>query len=132
MLHTKCFAALTSAFLPISVVKCPKGEQSSESTVALLDANGTPLAGERGMQASHIAGLEHRTVIDGRFVMPVSLPTRAIVFGGGHVAARPYRPSRASDSAAHCSIAAPNSLNTRACPKRMMSSWAITTTSQRR
>ena len=39
------------------VVKCPEGEQSSESTVALL----------------------------GRFVMPVSLPTRAIVFGGGHV-----------------------------------------------
>lgn len=85
------------------------------------------------MQASLIAGLEHRAVIDGRFVMPVSLPTRAIVFGGGHVGrATPYRPSRASGSAAHCSIAAPNSPSTRACPKRMMPSWAITTTSQRR
>ena len=37
------------------------------------------------MQASLIAGLERRAVIDGRFVMPVSLPARAIVFGGGHV-----------------------------------------------
>ena len=67
------------------VVKCSEGGQSSESTVALLDANGAPLAGERGMQASLIAGLERRAVIDGRFVMPVSLPARAIVFGGGHV-----------------------------------------------
>ena len=66
-------------------VKCPEGGQSSESTVALLDVNGAPLAGERGMQSSLIAGLEHRAVIDGRFVMPVSLPARAIVFGGGHV-----------------------------------------------
>ena len=67
------------------VVECPEGGQSSESAVALLDANGAPLAGEHGMQASLIAGLERRTVIDGRFVMPVSLPVRAIVFGGGHV-----------------------------------------------
>ena len=67
------------------VVECPKGGQSSESAVALLDANGATMAGERGMQASLIAGLERRAVIDGRFVMPVSLPVRAIVFGGGHV-----------------------------------------------
>ena len=67
------------------VVECPEDGQARESNVALLDTKGAPLAGKRGMQASLIAGLERRTVIDGCLVTPVELPVRAIVFGGGHV-----------------------------------------------
>ena len=125
----RCIDQRTPSYL---VVKCPEGEQSRESTVALLDANGAPLAGERGMQASLIAGLEHRAVIDGRFVMPVSLPARAIVFGGGHVGCATV--SALSRVGFCCTLfdCRPEFAQHSRVPKRMMSSWAITKTSQRR
>lgn len=63
------------------------GAFPGKSAVALVGVDGRMLAGSS--EAASCAGLlsssSKRGIVNGYFSMPVSLPTRAVVFGGGHV-----------------------------------------------
>ena len=67
------------------VLGCHEGEASFAGEVALLSFDGAVLAGSCALSGGQLAGVSTRQMVGEYFVMPVVLPTRAIVFGGGHV-----------------------------------------------
>ena len=78
----KCFEQRTPAYLAL---ECREGGSPFKGTVALFDEQGELVAGECSLPGRELVGLKQKRVIDGFFVMPISIPVRAIVFGGGHV-----------------------------------------------
>ena len=78
----RCFEQRTPAYLALSC--CDELPQSGEG-VALLDADGALLAGDGSAPGDRVRGQKGRCVADGWLMLPVPLPVRAVVFGGGHV-----------------------------------------------
>lgn len=78
----KCFEQRTPAYLAL---ECHEGDMPFKGTVALFGSQGELVAGECSLSSKKLVGLKQKRVIDGFFAMPVSIPVRAIVFGGGHV-----------------------------------------------
>ena len=78
----KCFEQRTPAYLAL---ECREGGLPFKGTVALFGSQGELVAGECSLSSKKLVGLKQKCVIDGFFAMPVSIPVRAIVFGGGHV-----------------------------------------------
>lgn len=78
----KCFEQRTPAYLAL---ECREGGSPFKGTVALFDEQGALVAGECNVSGKQLVGLRRKRVVDGYFAMPVSIPVRAIVFGGGHV-----------------------------------------------
>ncbi len=79
-----CFERRSQAFLALS---CPEDEGLFAGAAALIGADGGHIAGESSL-APAIGGVDRRgSVVGDCFAMPVALPVRAIVFGGGHVGA---------------------------------------------
>ena len=75
----KCFERRTPAYLAL---ECREGGSPFKGTVALFDERGELVAGECSLSGKKLVGLKQKRVIDGFFAMPVSIPVRAIVFGG--------------------------------------------------
>ncbi len=67
------------------VLRCVMGEELFEGGVALFDASGALLAGHGRIDADSLGSLCEPHNAGSWFVMPVCLPVRAVVFGGGHV-----------------------------------------------
>lgn len=78
----RCFEQRTPVYLALS---CSNDPQQSDEGVALLDADGALLAGDDSAPGDRVRGLKDRCIADGWLVLPVPLPVRAVVFGGGHV-----------------------------------------------
>ena len=78
----RCFEQRTPAYLALSC--CDELPQSGEG-VALLDADGALLAGDGSAPGDRVRGQKGRCIADGWLMLPVPLPVRAVVFGGGHV-----------------------------------------------
>ena len=78
----RCFDQRTPAYLALSC--CDELPQSGEG-VALLDADGALLAGDGSAPGDRVRGQKGRCIADGWLMLPVPLPVRAVVFGGGHV-----------------------------------------------
>lgn len=78
----ECFERREPAYLAL---ECCEGGLPFKGTVALFGSQGELVAGECSLLGKKLVGLNQKRVIDGFFAMPVSIPVRAIVFGGGHV-----------------------------------------------
>lgn len=78
----RCFDQRIPACLALA---CVQGRPSFESRVALVGSDGHIMAGDVNVPAGSIAGMTQQCLVGDNFVLPVPLPTRAIVFGGGHV-----------------------------------------------
>lgn len=79
----RCFEQRTPAYLALS---CRVDLQKSGEGVALLDADGALLAGDAAaVPGDGVRGQKGRRIVDGWLMLPVPLPVRAVVFGGGHV-----------------------------------------------
>ena len=78
----RCFGQRTPAYLALS---CDDDLQQSGEGVALLDADGALLAGDGVAPGDQVCGQKGRCVVNGWLMLPVPLPVRAVVFGGGHV-----------------------------------------------
>ena len=78
----RCFEQRTPAYLTLSC--CDELPRSGEG-VALLDADGALLAGDGSAPGDRVRGRKGRCIADGWLMLPVPLPVRAVVFGGGHV-----------------------------------------------
>ncbi len=80
----RCFDRRTQAHLAL---RCPEEEAPFQGAVALIGAGGEHIAGDCSLRPAVDAASMRGALTDGCFVMPVELPMRAIVFGGGHVGA---------------------------------------------
>ena len=78
----RCFEQRTPAYLALNC--CDELPRSGEG-VALLDADGALLAGDGSAPGDRVRGQKGRCIVDGWLMLPVPLPVRAVVFGGGHV-----------------------------------------------
>lgn len=78
----RCYNERIDACLAL---RCVVGEEPFGGGVALFDANSALLAGNSGIDAGLLGSLHEPHIAENWFAMPVCLPVRAIVFGGGHV-----------------------------------------------
>ncbi len=82
----RCLDDRTQACL---VLSCRRGEASFDGGVSLVDAADGLLAGEcmpsGAISAESLSGLRHGRIEDDCFALPVAIPMRAVIFGGGHV-----------------------------------------------
>ena len=77
-----CFDQRLPAYL---VLACHDETPSFTGSVVLVDAAGQVLAGDSNTSGQKFISSKQNCIIDGHLVMPVPLPVRAIIFGGGHV-----------------------------------------------
>ena len=77
-----CFDQRIPAYL---VLACHDEASLFPGEVTLIDASGEVLAGDRNASSQKFVGCKRNCIIEGHLVMPVPLPVRAIIFGGGHV-----------------------------------------------
>lgn len=77
-----CFDQRIAASL---VLACHDEASLFAGKVALIGATGQVLAGDSNASGQKFVGCKQNCIIEGHLVMPVPLPVRAIIFGGGHV-----------------------------------------------
>lgn len=77
-----CFDQRIAAYL---VLTCHNEASLFAGEVALIDAAGEVLAGDSNASGQEFVGCKQNCIIEDHLVMPVPLPVRAIIFGGGHV-----------------------------------------------
>ena len=78
----RCFEERVPAYLALA---CCEEAPAFESSIALLDEAGACMAGCCNVSKEQFGSLKLKGICNGCYLMPIPLPTRAIVFGGGHV-----------------------------------------------